>query len=177
MGHPRRLRRKFSLPRHPWQKERIEEEKQIVKEYGFKNKREIWKMSSILGKLKEQSKKLIAAGSKQAEKEKEQLLKKLVSLGLLNPNSRIEDVLSISLKNLLERRLQTLVYKKKLAKSLNQARQFIAHEHIVIGDKTITSPSHIVKIDEESSISFNQYSQLKDIEHPARKIDEKEAVK
>jgi len=170
MGHPRRLRRKFSYPIHPWQKERIEEEKILVMAYGFKNKREIWKIGSLLGKFKVQSKKLIVGTGSHAEDEKSKLLKKLTDLGLLKPNARIADVLGISLKDILERRLQYIVLKKNLAKTTKQARQFITHEHIAIGDKTITSPSYLVKVEEEVIVNFNPNSSLMDTEHPARKI-------
>ena len=44
MGDPRKIRSKIKTPSHPWQKERIEEEKGLVKEYGIPRKRELWKM-------------------------------------------------------------------------------------------------------------------------------------
>lgn len=174
MGHPRKLRKKFSKPNHPWQKARIDEENEFVTEYGFKNKREIWKMSSILGNFKVLSKRLIASKGKQSEKESGEFLKRVISLGLLKNDARIEDVLGISLKDVFARRLQTIVMKKGLANSIKQARQFITHEHIAIGEKTITAPSYLVKIAEEEIIQFNSYSQLRDSEHPARKSGKEE---
>ena len=48
MGSPRKQRKKFSKPSHPWQKERILAEKELLKEYGLNRKYEIWKMNSIL---------------------------------------------------------------------------------------------------------------------------------
>ena len=46
MGDPKILRKKFESPSHPWQKSRIEEERQLIREYGLKNKSEAWKMRS-----------------------------------------------------------------------------------------------------------------------------------
>ena len=40
MGDPRKLRKKYYPPSHPWQKIRIDEEKILMKDYGFKNKKE-----------------------------------------------------------------------------------------------------------------------------------------
>ena len=40
MGSPKKPRKKYSTPSHPWQKIRIEEEKELLKEYGLKNKKE-----------------------------------------------------------------------------------------------------------------------------------------
>ncbi len=173
MGDPRKQRKKYSTPTHPWQKNRIEEEKKLTEEYGFKNKKEIWKMNSILNKYKDQAKKLIALSTNQAEIEKKQLLKKLFLLGLAQETSKIGDVLALTLNNLLERRLQTVIYKQNLAKSVKQARQFITHNHITVGDQLITSPSYLVRKREEPLIKFVPSSKLVDPEHPERKIQSK----
>ena len=69
MGDPRKIKSKFSTPAHPWQKERIDEEKRLNKVYRFKNKKEIWKMTSKLKSFQAQAKRLNAARGKQAEKE------------------------------------------------------------------------------------------------------------
>ena len=34
MGDPKKLRKKYEPPRHPWQASRIESEKILFKEYG-----------------------------------------------------------------------------------------------------------------------------------------------
>lgn len=152
MGDPRRLRKKFAKPSHPWQKERIEEEKGIVKQYGLRRKYEIWKMSSMLKKFLNRAKTIIGERTQQSEVEKKQLLGRLYLLGLLKQDSRVEDVLNLTLKDFLERRLQTLVYRKQMAKTVMQARQFITHEHIIVGSRKITAPSYLVSIEEEPKI-------------------------
>ena len=48
MGAPKRQRKKYSTPSHPWQKERILAEKELLDKYGLRRKYEIWKMNSIL---------------------------------------------------------------------------------------------------------------------------------
>ena len=168
MGSPKKQRKKFSKPSHPWQKERILAEHELVKEYGLNRKYEIWKMNSILKNLTRQAKNLIATKKPQAQKEAGQLLTKLHSLGLINKDAQIEDVLSLSLKDIMERRLQTLVYRKNLASSARQARQFIVHEHIALGEKTVTAPSYLVPVEEEANIGFSQGSVLSNAGHPQR---------
>ncbi len=168
MGSPKKQRKKFSKPSHPWQKERILVEHELVKEYGLNRKYEIWKMNSVLKNLTRQAKNLIATKKPQAEKEAKQLLTKLHSLGLINKEAQIEDVLSLSLKDIMERRLQTLVYRKNLASSARQARQFIVHEHIALGEKTVTAPSYLVPVEEEANIGFSQGSVLSNAGHPQR---------
>ena len=174
MGSPKRQRKKFSKPAHPWQKERILAEKELLKSYGLKRKYEIWKMNTILKKFTSQAKNLITAKKQQSDKERSQLIKKLFSLGLIDKDAKIEDVLSLALKNVMERRLQTIVYRKNIARSLDQSRQFIVHEHISVGDKTITAPSYLVSLNEENIIQFAQGSAFVDSNHPERLIDNKE---
>jgi len=177
MGSPKKQRKKFSTPSHPWQKERILAEKDLLNSYGLRRKYEIWKMNTILKNFTSQAKNLIAAHTPQSEIERNQLLAKTSSLGLIEISAKIDDVLSLALKDIMERRLQTLVYRKNLAHSLKQARQFIIHEHISIGDKTITAPSYLVPLSEESNIKFSQGSVLVDVNHPERKIEEKKTEK
>ena len=43
MGDQKFQRKRYSTPRHPWEKERIGTEREIVTKYGLKNKRELWK--------------------------------------------------------------------------------------------------------------------------------------
>ncbi len=168
MGDPKKHRKNYSAPGHPWQRERIDEEKKLMAEYGFKNKTEIWRMVSFLRSASAQAKKLVTLPGAQAEKEKELLLNRLRRYGLLSPEAGLDAILSISLRDVLERRLQTIVYKKNLANSVKQARQFITHEHISVGDRIITSPSYLVPLKEEVLISFKQTSSLDDPEHPER---------
>ncbi|MBS3172404.1 30S ribosomal protein S4 [Candidatus Woesearchaeota archaeon] len=171
MGQTKKLRKKYETPAHPWLKDRILQEKEYVKEYGFKNKKEIWKEVYKLKKSRDQAKKIIANSSAdQSQKEKEQLINRLLKYGLTKHDSKIEDVLALKASDFFERRLQTLVFKKGLSKSVNQARQFIVHGHVFIGDRKITAPSYMVSLEEESKIMFNPRSNLSKEDHPERVI-------
>jgi len=176
MGNPRRQRKKYSKPFKRWDKERIEKEKSLMKEYGLKNKKEIWKIASKLKGFKYQARRLVAKRSEQAEIEKRQLLAKLYTLGLLDKDAKLDDVLSLTENDLLERRLQTQVVRVGLARSIKQARQFITHEHIMVGDKVVNIPSYLVKRGEEQMIKFKPDSPFSNEEHPIR-ISKKEEVK
>ncbi len=173
MGDPKKIRRKFTGPRHPWQRQRLENERELLKEYGLKNKTELWKMVSVLSSFSDQSKKLTpqlqqVQRKAQAEKEMKSFIDKLSSLGLLSLRATLSDVLGLGIRDVLERRLQTLVYKKGFARSVDQARQFITHGHIAVNGKKITSPSYLVRIKEEANIGFSSGSSLNDPNHPER---------
>ena len=58
MGDPKKLKKKYDTPKHPWEGRRIEEENKLRKEYGLKSKGEIWKASTLLRKIKQEARKL-----------------------------------------------------------------------------------------------------------------------
>ncbi len=172
MGDPRFNRKTYETPKHPWEAERIKEEWELQKKYGLKNKREIWKAKSILRNFRAQARQLQAKlryGDKQAERQQKQLFEKLTRLGILNEaNATLDAVLSLTVDDILMRRLQTIVYLKGLARTPKQARQFIVHGHISIGDRRVTIPGYLVRKDEEELISFHPHSPLADELHPMR---------
>ena len=69
----------------------------------------------------------------------------------------------------LERRLQTFVLRKDLSKSIYQARQLITHGHIIVGKQRVTSPSYLVKKEEESTVTYSPNSPITNPKHPLRK--------
>lgn len=168
MGDPRKPRSKVRGPGHPWNKIRIDEEKIIMRDYGLRNKKEVWKVSSLLTHYKENAKRLVGAKTEQSEIEKQFLLKKLVSLGVIGTGAQLDDVLGLTLRNILDRRLQSIVFKKGFSRTIKQARQFIVHDHVTINGKKITSPSYIVPLAIEESVGFLPNSNLANEEHPER---------
>ncbi len=147
----RKLRNTFKRPKSPWYLPRIEEERTLLKRYGLRRKKEIWKAQEILRKFRNRAKELNAVKNKEEETV---LIKKLSKLGMLPPNSHLDDVLSMGIENVLDRRLQTIVFRSGLAKTPLHARQLITHGHVMINDKRVRFPSYIVSTDEEESIKL-----------------------
>ncbi len=168
MGDPRKARKTYSNPKKPWDKARLEAETILVKDYCISNKRELFKMRAVLKKFTLQAKKLLSSTSAQAEQEKKSLLNKLHSLSLIGANAQLDDVLALQLTNVLERRLQTLLVRKGLATTMKQARQFIVHQHIKVGGKSITAPSYLVSKNEENNLTFLEKSPFAQEDHPER---------
>jgi small subunit ribosomal protein S4 len=106
--------------------------------------------------------------AEQRKKLETQLLNKLHRLGILPEKAALDDVLDLSIEDILERRLQTVVFRKGLAKSIHQARQLITHRHIVIGGRKVYSPSYLVLRDEEALIAYAPTSPLSNFNHPLR---------
>ncbi len=173
MGDQKFQRKSYSTPRHPWEKDRIDYEREIVIKYGLKNKRELWKAEAILSSFRAQARTLqakIRYNDPVAQKQFSLLLKKLDRLDLLGENASLDDILSLSIENILDRRLQTIVYQKNMATTMKQARQLITHGHIKVGDRIVTIPSLSVEKDYEDMIYYNENSPLSDENHPMRQI-------
>lgn len=172
MGDPKFSRRKYDTPSHPWRAERIKTETELQKRFGLKNKREIWKAQSFVRTLRAQSRDLQArarTGEHQAEIETKQLLDKCGRLGLLPmEGATLNDILSLTLENVLTRRFQTMVFQKGLAYTSDQARQFIVHGHITINGRIVTIPGYMVRRIEESSIAYATRSPISNELHPMR---------
>ncbi len=171
MGDPKFLRRKYSKPSHPWRADRIQAENDIVHQFGLKNKREVWKAQALLKNMRGQSRNLSArkrADDPQADKEEEALLKRLIKLGILPEGSTLQQVLTLQIENVLNRRLQTLVYHRGLASSMKHARQLINHGHIYVTEHKMTIPGYLVPKVDEDSIQYNPNSPLTNEEHPTR---------
>ena len=54
---------------------------------------------------------------------------------------------------LLERRLDNVVYKLKMATTRTQARQIITHGHVLVNGKKVYSPSFLVSLEDVVSLS------------------------
>ncbi len=163
MGHPRKSKKRYEKPRRPWEMTRIKEERELAEMYGLKSKREIWKAASHIKKYKRQIRAILAeiAGMKPTEhtlRKKEAILAALRRRGVLKESEeasgRLEDVLALTVEDVLERRLQTRVFKKGLSNSIKHARQLIVHGHIAVDGRRVTIPSYIVNVEEERKIGY-----------------------
>lgn len=173
MGYPGKNRKSYETPKHPWQAARIESEVELVKRYGLRNRREVWKAHSTLKKYRELARKLLAESAKgklagNVKADSDNILNRLKRYGLLKTDAGLDDILSLDVTNFLERRLQTQVHKQGLANTVRQARQFIVHGHIMVGGRKVTVPGYLVPTGEELLIGYYSSSALASESHAAR---------
>jgi small subunit ribosomal protein S4 len=164
-------RKRYETPMHPWKESRIKSERELIKKYGLKNHKEVWKAKTYLGKHREQARELLAkvgTASPQAKKESDQLLLHLTHMGILSMGASLDDVLALETEAVLSRRLQTLVYLKGFSSTPYQARQLICHGHVAVKGRKVTIPSYMVGKNEETLIQYTIRSPLNEISHPAR---------
>ena len=169
MGDPKFLSKHYNTPSHPWQKVRMEQESNLMHQYGLKNKKEIWRADTKVREMRRQARKLTAKASEtQAQKEKVLLLAKLNRLGMLEQDSALEDVLRMNPENILDRRLQTQVYLQGLSSTVKQARQLIVHGHISVDGSVTRVPGMTVTRLQEKNIIYSPSSALNSDLHPVR---------
>jgi small subunit ribosomal protein S4 len=173
MGYPGKNRKSYETPKHPWQAARIASEVELVKTYGLRNKKEVWKAHSDLKNYRELARKLLAESAKatlsgHTKTDADNILNRLKRYGLLNLEAGLDDILTLHVTNFLDRRLQTQVHKQGLANTLKQARQFIVHGHISVGGRKVTVPGYIVSRDDELRMSYYGNSPLSNDTHPSR---------
>ncbi|MBU1129454.1 MAG: 30S ribosomal protein S4 [Nanoarchaeota archaeon] len=136
----KRKHKKYSRPKTPFDKERLEQEAKLKKIFGLKNKKEIWRAQKKINSIRTKAKNLISS----SETEKKEFFDRLGKIGL-KVNS-LAEVLSLNVEDYLKRRLQTVLIAKNLARTPKQARQLITHKKVLIKGRAVDSPSYVVPV-------------------------------
>lgn len=114
----------------------MDAELKLVGEYGLRCKRELWRVQYALSRIRNNARMLLTLDEKNPRRifEGEALLRRMNRFGLLDEGqNKLDYVLALTVENFLERRLQTIVFKKGLAKSIHHARVLIRQRHIRLG--------------------------------------------
>merc|ERR1711881_538031 len=82
-------------------------------------------------------------------------MRRLKNYGLLGETeNKLDYVLGLTNQVLLERRLQTKVFKLDLAKSIHHARVLIRQGHIRVGKQIVNVPSFMVRTESQGHTDF-----------------------
>jgi len=168
MGDPKKQRKKFETPRFRWRKDILQEELKLLGQYGLRNKHELWRHKTYLSKVRGIARSLISKTPSERAKMEGELLARLKKLGILQETAVLDNVLDLTIEDILERRLQTIVFRKSLTRTIFQSRQLVTHAHISINGRRVTIPGYIVAKTEEASITYSVTSAISDQAHPLR---------
>eukprot|EP00158_Paraphelidium_tribonemae_P000413 Partr_v1_DN22194_c0_g1_i1_m35797 putative Ribosomal protein s9 len=144
-------------PRRPFESERIDQELKLAGEYGLRNKREIWRIGFTLSKIRSSARELLTLEEKDPRRlfEGNALIRRLIRIGVLDESkAKLDYCLALRVEDFLERRLQTLVFKLGLAKSIHHARVLIRQRHIRVGKQVVDIPSFVVRLESQKHIDF-----------------------
>jgi small subunit ribosomal protein S4 len=161
----------YETPNHPFQGERIAEEGDLLSRYGLANKEELWRAQSELRDYRREARRLIGDAQGDTEVAADagsEFLARLKRIGVLDEGDSLDDVLSLDVTDILERRLQMVAYRDGIGNTPKQSRQFIIHGHVTVDDARVGSPSYKVDVAEEDLIEFDETSPLSDELHPER---------
>ncbi len=154
MGDPVRKSKQYEKPKRLWNKPRIEAESKLRDDYGLKNARELWRAQTLLRRIRRETRRLLSGKGAQTEERAKKLLARVTKLFLQKPEATLDDLLSLNVKDLLDRRLQSVVVRKGFAKTMTQARQFITHGHISVDGQKVSAPSYLVSFQAESQVDW-----------------------
>merc|ERR1712131_114294 len=148
----------FVTPSRCYEKARLDQELKLVGEFGLRNKREVWRVKLAVAKVRKVARTLLTLEEKDPKRlfEGNALLRRLVRIGVLPEDQmKLDYVLGLKIENLLERRLQTQVFKLGLAKSIHHARVLIKQRHIRVRKQVVNVPSYVVRLDSQKHIDFS----------------------
>ena len=168
MGDPKKQRKKFDTPRFRWRKDILQEELKLLGQYGLRNKHELWRHKTLLSKTRGIARSLIGRDAEERTKMENEQLVRLKKLGILPETAVLDNVLDLSIEDIMERRLQTIVFRKGLARTIFQARQLITHGHVTIGNRRVTIPGYLVAKEEEPTIVYSPESAVANQTHALR---------
>ena len=157
MGDPRKPRKKYigGKPRRLWNRQLLEEELRLIGEYGLRNKRELWLAKTILRELKHRARSLLSMPAEQRAKLETEFKARLFKAGFIpEQDIPLDAVLSLDVRAILDRRLQTIVYRKGFARTIYEARQLVTHGHIAVDGRVVKSPGYLVPRDLEDRVTY-----------------------
>jgi len=170
----KKLKKQYETPTEAWDEERIEQEKELIEEFGLRNKKEVYRAESELRGLRRQARKAIAAES---DEQTQPLLERAHSLGLIKSDGTIDDVLSLNTRDFLNRRIQTAVERKGFADTAKEARQLVVHGHIYLNGQKVNVPGYLLTQEEEKELELRMPEPSEDEEETEEAEQEAEEEK
>lgn len=168
----KKLQKQYETPNEGWSEERIQREDELIEEFGLKNKKEVYKAQSELRALRREARKLVA---EEDETQRKALINKANSLGFVQDDAGLEDILTLNVTDILQRRLQSAVNRRGYADTAKEARQIVTHGHVYIDGERVNIPGYLLTKEEEKTIEVRMPEPEPETEEVEEDSDEEEA--
>ncbi|KAI5190511.1 small subunit ribosomal protein S9e [Nematocida sp. AWRm77] len=165
-----RFSKRAGTPRRPFDKQRLVSEMKYVGEYGLRSKRELRVLEKIFQSMKKRAKDLLIHTDEEYQivqgrlllgrLEKQGLMSEIKYTSKKDIIEKLERILDLNITEILERRLQTKVFRLGLAGSIHQARLLIYQKHIAVNGCIVDKPGFIVSVKNDGNIELSQNSAL-----------------
>lgn len=154
MGAPRRNKQKYDRPKDIRNIKRITEDNAMIDEYGLSGMKELWKVQSEISRIRGNVRRYLAGSG---EGEGRALISRLTKLGIVKPEATLDDILDLNENVFLDRRLQSVVARKGLGRTMKQARQLVTHGFISVNGRKVDRPGYIVSTTEEGTVGYYKH--------------------
>lgn len=165
MGDPKRIRKKYAPSKIMWDRNRIAREHDLKEKFGLRNLRELWTATTEVTRIRKNARDVLS--NRASEKVGRDIISRLSRYNIVAKDAKIDDLLSVTPESILNRRLQSLVFRAGLAKTPKQARQLITHGFISVSGRKVKSPGYLVEAVEESMIGYYKPINLNQEKHEA----------
>ena len=161
----------YKRHRRPFDTATMDFESKVCGEFGLGPKKEILVANHILMQLRRRARYLMNLQIDDPERVVYEplIVRKCKKLGLLaNDQNELDYILALKTEDLLERRLQTMVFRKALAPSIHAARAMIVGGHICVDGRKVDKPGFLVRKENEFRIDLNPRSAMVPGNRPGR---------
>jgi small subunit ribosomal protein S4 len=159
LGSAKRNRRKFEKPKDIWSSDRISSDNALMEEYGLKNMKEVWIAQTRVGRVRRNAREFLS-GTADTKDYESAMIARLVKFGIVKDGATLDDLLDLNERAFMERRLQSIVTRKGLARTTKQARQLITHGYISIAGRKVNRPGYMVSLEEEKAVGYYKPIQI-----------------
>ncbi|KAG0437394.1 U3 small nucleolar ribonucleoprotein IMP3 [Dictyocoela muelleri] len=144
-----------------WRETHTAREQFLISRYKIRDREDIYKYKQIVTKIKQLCDQIALLKKDDGTRIflTREIISKLFNMGLIGSRSLV-DCAKIKISNFCERRITTIMVKKKMVSNLTDAVRFVEHGHVMVGSHVVVDPSTIISQGMEDMIEWRDKSKI-----------------